>query len=176
MYDLEQIEFKGDKKFLSNMYNTEILFSESYLRDFEPYERIKIAGIEADEYIYNSSEHLYQSLKSTSLIWKELIRNTERPENTKNLAKKRLKTLIADNVETFIIREDFHDIKIDIMRVCVLLKFLQNDQLQKQLILIDNNIEERNCWGDKFWGTVNGFGENWLGKILMETRDILIRD
>lgn len=30
---------------------------------------------------------------------------------------------------------------------------------------------EENNWGDKFWGTVNGVGENHLGKILMRIRD-----
>jgi N-glycosidase YbiA len=27
----------------------------------------------------------------------------------------------------------------------------------------------------RFWGRVNGIGENWLGRILMETRDRLRR-
>ena len=34
----------------------------------------------------------------------------------------------------------------------------------------DEYLEEGNNWGDKVWGTVNGEGENNLGKILMRVR------
>ena len=31
-------------------------------------------------------------------------------------------------------------------------------------------LVEENTWGDSFWGTVNGRGENQLGQILMDVR------
>jgi predicted NAD-dependent protein-ADP-ribosyltransferase YbiA (DUF1768 family) len=35
-------------------------------------------------------------------------------------------------------------------------------------------LEERNSWGDSYWGTdINGVGENNLGKILMDIRSEL---
>jgi ribA/ribD-fused uncharacterized protein len=37
----------------------------------------------------------------------------------------------------------------------------------------DEELQEGNWWGDFFWGTVNGVGENHLGKILMEVRENL---
>jgi len=172
-YDLKQIEFKNEKRFLSNMYPTKIIFSEDFLKDFEPYKFLKRKGIIADNEIYLSSEHLYQALKSESKKWQKLIRDTDKPEKTKNLAQKKLKTLLADNKNNFLIREDWHDIKIDVMRVCVYLKFAQNEILLTKLRMAEYKFEERNCWGDKFWGTVNGIGENWLGKILHETKYIL---
>lgn len=30
-------------------------------------------------------------------------------------------------------------------------------------------LVESNTWGDRFWG-VDHAGENWLGRVLMETR------
>lgn len=37
----------------------------------------------------------------------------------------------------------------------------------------DEHLEEGNTWGDTIWGTVDGVGENRLGKILMRVRDEL---
>ena len=51
---------------------------------------------------------------------------------------------------------------------------MQHYDLAQKLIATGNAyLEEGNQWGDKFWGTVNGTGENMLGKILMKERDIL---
>ena len=40
----------------------------------------------------------------------------------------------------------------------------------------DAYIEETNNWGDEFWGVCHGFGENMLGKILMEIRKEIVDD
>ena len=37
----------------------------------------------------------------------------------------------------------------------------------------DEYLEEGNTWGDRIWGTVNGKGQNNLGKILMRVREEL---
>lgn len=53
-------------------------------------------------------------------------------------------------------------------------KFTQNEDLKEKLLATGNNIlEEGNTWGDRVWGTVNGVGENRLGKILMRVREEL---
>jgi len=53
-------------------------------------------------------------------------------------------------------------------------KFSQNTELKKRLLSTGNeHLEEGNTWGDKIWGTVNGIGENRLGKILMRIREEL---
>jgi len=167
-YDIEQIEFKNEKRFLSNMYPIKIIF------DKIP-ESLNLSFIEPDFKEYNSSENLYQSLKSQSEEWHELIRSIT-PEKSKSLAKNKLKTLLANNSTTFLIREDWHKIKVDVMRLCIYLKFNQNKELKEKLISTIGIIEERNCWGDTFWGTVNGFGENKLGELLMELRENFIKE
>ena len=69
------------------------------------------------------------------------------------------------------LRSDWDEIKDNIMEECVDAKFDSNLYLRKQLGEIDGHIEEANSWGDRYWGTVNGVGENRLGKILMRKRD-----
>lgn len=70
------------------------------------------------------------------------------------------------------LRPDWEDVKVDIMYKIVRAKFLQNPQLGLKLFETgDEYLEEGNDWGDKTWGTVNGEGQNLLGKILMNIRD-----
>lgn len=163
-FDLEKIEFKGEKRFLSNMYIAPIIFNFNI--------DTPSGIIYGDNEKYLSSEHLYQALKSESLHWQLIVRSIAKPEKTKSIARKSLKTLLADNVSTFIIREDWHDIKLSIMEKIVTEKFKQNPELFVKLKLIEGIIEEKNCWNDKYWGTVNGIGENHLGKILMTIRSL----
>ena len=72
------------------------------------------------------------------------------------------------------IREDWEDIKLSEMQAIVRAKFSQNPELKEMLLATgDEHIEEANNWGDTIWGTVDGVGENLLGRILMEVRDEL---
>ena len=72
------------------------------------------------------------------------------------------------------LRSDWEDVKINEMYNIVKEKFIQNSDLLKKLIdTKDTYLEEGNTWGDKIWGTVDGSGNNYLGKILMKVRDEL---
>ena len=67
------------------------------------------------------------------------------------------------------LRENWEDIKIDVMYQIVLAKFSQNEFLKQKLIATGREwLEEGNTWGDRTWGTVDGVGNNYLGKVLME--------
>lgn len=71
-------------------------------------------------------------------------------------------------------RSDWESGKRDLMKDVVLAKFSQNPDLKEKLIATgDAHLEEGNTWGDRTWGTVDGVGKNWLGKILMEVREEL---
>ncbi len=73
-----------------------------------------------------------------------------------------------------VIRDDWEEVKVSIMKDIVTAKFTQNPVLKDKLLATeDAYLEEGNDWGDKTWGTVNGVGKNYLGKILMEVREIL---
>ena len=70
------------------------------------------------------------------------------------------------------LRDDWEIVKYGIMYEICLAKFSQNEDLKTKLLATgDKHLEEGNTWGDKIWGTVNGEGENNLGKILMKVRD-----
>ncbi len=72
------------------------------------------------------------------------------------------------------LRHDWEKVKFDVMYQVCLAKFTQNEDLKKKLLGTgDEHLEEGNTWGDKIWGTVNGKGQNHLGKILMRVRDEL---
>lgn len=72
------------------------------------------------------------------------------------------------------LRSDWEEVKTQIMYEIVQAKFNQNPDLKEKLLATgDEHLEEGNTWGDTTWGTVNGIGENMLGKILMRVRDEL---
>ena len=73
------------------------------------------------------------------------------------------------------LRKDWEQVKISVMKAIVKDKFTRNiSVVDIQKLLLDTGdayLEEGNSHGDRFWGTVKGEGQNWLGKILMEVRD-----
>jgi len=68
------------------------------------------------------------------------------------------------------LRPNWETMKVGNMHGLVWEKF--QDPVMRSLLLStgDAHLEEGNTWGDRFWGTVNGIGENHLGKILMNIR------
>jgi len=69
------------------------------------------------------------------------------------------------------LRDDWEDVKVKIMYKIVKAKFEQNEELLNKLLLTGKvKLIEGNNWNDRFWGMVNGEGENKLGKILMKIR------
>lgn len=73
------------------------------------------------------------------------------------------------------LRDDWEQVKFDIMYEICFAKFSQNNELKKKLLETgDEYLEEGNTWGDTIWGTVNGAGQNNLGKVLMRVREDII--
>jgi hypothetical protein len=72
------------------------------------------------------------------------------------------------------LRSNWESIKDDIMYQVVRAKFSQHPNLWWQLRATeDAELIEGNTWGDRYWGAVNGVGENKLGRILMRIRSEL---
>ena len=72
------------------------------------------------------------------------------------------------------LRPDWEQVKYDVMYNICLAKFAQNKDLRDKLLATGNeHLEEGNTWGDRIWGTVDGQGQNHLGKILMWIREEL---
>jgi len=89
--------------------------------------------------------------------------NKEKPELGKvNDAIRKYKKLVS-------IRQDWEDIKVDVMRCGLMAKFTQNENLKKLMLSTgDAELIEDSPY-DGFWGAANN-GKNMLGKLLMEVR------
>lgn len=69
---------------------------------------------------------------------------------------------------------DWDERKDTVMLQVVRAKFLGNSYLAHWLLHTgDAILIEGNNWGDRYWGQVNGVGENRLGQILMQVREEL---
>lgn len=72
------------------------------------------------------------------------------------------------------LRPDWEEIKNSVMKELIILKFSSNPVLKKKLLDTGSaELIEGNTWNDTYWGVCDGAGENNLGKILMEVREIL---
>jgi N-glycosidase YbiA len=113
---------------------------------------------------YKTAEHAFQALKTTNPDEFWPIVNAKTPGQAKRLGR-RCK-----------LRADWEQVKLTMMRDVLCVKFSDGDLGQRLLRTGDAHLEEGNSWGDRFWGTVNGTGENHLGKLLMEIRRELRSD
>lgn len=124
-----------------------------FLSNFYP------ADVWLDYELYPSVEHAYQAAKTSDLDQRKVIRDLKTPGDAKRLGRR------------IPLREDWEDVKLQIMYNLVWRKFKHHPELgQKLLGTGDVQLVEGNRWGDTFWGTCLGKGENHLGKILMMVR------
>lgn len=112
-----------------------------------------------DGITYPTNEHFFQAMKTLDQEERKKIAAAISPGKAKRLGR---------NVQ---LRADWEQIKVDVMRTGLMLKF-SNPVLRTQLIMTgDEELVEGNWWGDTCWGVCNGVGENRLGKLLMQVRE-----
>jgi predicted NAD-dependent protein-ADP-ribosyltransferase YbiA (DUF1768 family) len=93
-----------------------------------------------------------------------MIINSPTPREAKN------------NGKLVTLRDDWEDVKLNIMRLALRLKFTQNPKLLYKLCNETNELIEFNQWHDNFWGDCTCkrcqkiIGLNWLGRLLMELK------
>lgn len=110
-------------------------------------------------------EHQFQAHKASTVEDAIYVMSSDSP----GLAKRRGREIL--------LRPDWDEIKIDIMRDLVWKKFYYSPELTIKLLDTgEAELIEGNHWNDFFWGVCKGKGLNWLGKILMETRGKLETD
>lgn len=111
-----------------------------------------------DRITYPSVEHAFQSMKTWDEVAARKIREARSPGEAKSLGR------------SVPLRHDWDEIKLGVMHTFVQAKFAQNADLEGKLLATwPATLEEGNTWGDRYWG-VDGWGENWLGRILMLVR------
>jgi ribA/ribD-fused uncharacterized protein len=69
-----------------------------------------------------------------------------------------------------LLRPDWQEVKVDIMRQCLRSKFADANLQARLLATGARPLVEGNRWGDRFWGVCGGTGRNMLGVLLMELR------
>lgn len=124
--------------------------------------------IEIDGSEFKSVEHAYMAAKSSDPIWKNFCLTEENPGIVKRMSKE------------IQLREDWSDVKVEVMRRCLQKKFTQEPFRSMLLATGTEYIQEGNYWHDTFWGvdiTVDPpEGKNVLGTLIMEIRANLISD
>lgn len=128
------------------------------------------------EIVYDSVENAYQAQKLVNPEYRKLLANISAVEakhfEKNNKHKYKFKT-----------RKEFALEKLEIMKELVYIKFATNKELRELLLATgDAYIIEGNCWHDNFYGRCScdkckrEIKFNWLGRILMEVREILRRE
>ena len=139
-------KFRGKYAFLSNFYPAEVVDI-----DFNIKGAIR----------YKTVEHAFQAAKTKDFAERLEIAKLDSP----TLAKERGRTLE--------LRDDWEDIKTEVMYKYLKQKF-SIPELKKKLLETDGIfLIEGNTWGDRTWGVYKGEGENRLGYLLMQVREEL---
>lgn len=76
---------------------------------------------------------------------------------------------------TFQLRNHWEQLKVPLMRQFLTQKFTQEPYRSLLIETQGRYLEETNTWNDRFWG-VCGTGQNMLGSLIMDIRDILTEE
>ena len=121
-------------------------------------------GFELDGLYWPTSEHYFQAQKFVGTPHVEQIRLVKTPKDAAKMGRERTRPL----------RQDWEQVKDDIMRQAVLSKFQTHTDIRDILLSTGNAEIVENSPIDFYWGCgVDSSGKNMLGKILMEVREIL---
>lgn len=121
---------------------------------------------------YTASENAYQAAKYKK----------DQRDYLKKCSPKEAVVFVRENIEGAYTKEQWDNLKFQIMRSLLVQKFDKNlnpENFKKLIETGDKYLEETNYWEDTYWGvsksniSEEGIGENNLGKLLMEIRDNL---
>jgi hypothetical protein len=125
-----------------------------FLSNFYPLQH----PIQVESILYYTSENAFQAMKTLDKEARIQISKVN-PYKAKKLGRK------------VILREDWEDIKLNIMEMVIYKKFRYTPLKELLLSTYPKKLIEGNGWNDTFWGVSNGVGSNNLGIILMKVRD-----
>lgn len=117
-----------------------------------------------DGITYPTNEHFFQGMKTLDIQERKAIAAAATPGVAKRLGRK-----VA-------LRSDWEKIKVDVMRLGLILKFKDPELAQKLIDTGDEELIEGNWWHDNTWGSCycakcsRTPGRNLLGMLLMDLR------
>ena len=158
---------KVNGKLLPTVTATAIL---GFFEEYRWLSNFYLCSIHDGEFKFDSSEHAYQAYK------------TKDRKLRAKIASHPLKGLKAF-CRSIPLRNGWDDrcLRVKAMWKITCLKYRQHPELRSKLLATGNlYLEERNNWGDRYWGTcLSGgkfVGENMLGQVLMAYRSYLKGD
>lgn len=147
--------------------------------------------LEWDKVTYPTLEHAYQASKldPTHKDYRNLVAYIGQLSKTPGEAKIRCRTisnLAKDKGLVDPLKKDWESLRMPTMHGLLMAKFVPdgvlnpNCNLQKVLVnTYPKRLIEGNTWNDTFWGMIKGangewIGHNYLGRLLMHVRGLLI--
>ena len=130
----------------------------AFLSNFYP------SSIYHDGITYPTNEHFFQAMKTLDIDERKAIAAADTPGKAKRMGR---------NVK---LRPDWEKIKVDVMRLGLILKFTDAELAEKLIATGDEELVEGNWWCDQTWGSctcpkhIRTPGRNLLGMLLMELR------
>ena len=135
--------------------------------DFAEFSNFAPFGVAMEGQWWRTVEHFFQAQKFLDISYRERIRAANKPKDAKALGMTRRVPL----------REDWEEIKDQIMLDAVRVKFQTHEQPRQLLLSTRAARIVENAPMDAYWGCgPDGQGLNRLGKILMQVRQELASD
>ena len=121
-------------------------------------------GFELDGSYWRTSEHFFQAAKFAGTEHADLIRQAKSPTVAARMGRSRQRPL----------RADWETVKDDMMRRAVQRKFETHADIRAVLLGTGTEPIVESAPNDYYWGCgTDGSGQNKLGQILMEVREVL---
>ncbi len=115
-------------------------------------------GVDLDGVAYPSTEAAYQAAKTLDVDARRVFERAQ-PGQAKTLGRR------------VVLRADWEDVKVDVMRDLLAQKFAPGSDLAALLSATSpHELVEGNHWNDTFWGVCRGKGQNLLGRLLTGRR------
>jgi len=142
---------------------------DSFKDEYEKFSNFYPVLIHFEGMNFQSVEHAYVASKTKDRMIRQMISKLDASEagKAKMLGRK------------LILREDWHIIKIALMKKFLMEKYLYKEFKDFLLSTGNSQLIEGNHWHDNYWGNCyckkccNVVGQNNLGKILMKIRDTI---
>lgn len=133
---------------------------------YGPFSNFSRHSVELKGKSWPTSEHYYQAMKFLDEDVQEKIRLCKSPGAAAAMGRDRSLPL----------REDWDEVRDEIMRDVVYAKFTQHEDLKELLLNTEHEHIIEDSPVDFYWGCGHdGTGKNMLGRVLMEVRESLIK-
>jgi ribA/ribD-fused uncharacterized protein len=111
---------------------------------------------------YSTVEHAFQAAKTLDVGERRRIADMQSPRDAKRAGRR------------LALRADWDKERVGVMLALLRLKFSPGTPMAEKLLATGGaDLIEGNTWGDRFWGTVDGVGQNHLGRLLVQVRSEL---